>query len=156
MKTNYFKTSRLTPCCLGIALVVGAVMAVTTYLDLARNTRAAEASMAINDRLYKDIHLCLALKTLHEGDVSAAAQRLDLLLCDDIIAVNSQLASADDADRVFIRKAFARLALARPKSAQVLTGTTQELCDDQRAAERILAETAAGGAYATEGIAASH
>jgi len=153
MKTHYIKTNWLIPV-LGIALVASGVIAAATYLELERKTHSAEVSMAAMACLNRDLQLCSALRTIHEGDVSTAARHLDLLLCEDIIAVNSQLASLNDGERAFIRNAFARFALVRPKSAQLLTDTTQELRSDQIEAETILAQAGAGIIPGTGNIAA--
>ena len=124
---------------LGIAVVAGSVLAATTYLDLQRKTQAAEAFTATVDRLYQDHQLSAALKVIHEGQVEAAAQRLDLLVCGNILRTDSELASADARTRVFVQEAFRRLALVRPMGAKgAAPGSTQECNDDRAAAERIL------------------
>jgi len=153
MKTNYITIGRLIPL-LAIALVAGGAMAAATYLDLQRKTHAAEASTAAIIPLAKDLQLCSVLRTIHEGGMSTAAQRLDVMVCEDIIAINSRLASLDEEDQGFIRNAFARFVLIRLNSAELLTDATQGLCDQQIEAERILAQAGAGILPPHEGIAA--
>jgi hypothetical protein len=143
MKTGYIKMNWLIPS-LGIALVAVGVIAAATYLDLERQNHSAEVSMARMARLHQDLQLCGVLRTIQAGDVSSAARQLDLLVCNDIVAVNSQLASADPEDCKFIRNAFVRFALIRPRSAALLTDATQELRSDQIEAETILAQAGDG------------
>ena len=143
MKTNYLKTDWLIRL-LGIALVAVAAMAAATYLNLERKVHSAEVFNANYDRLCQDVELCSALRAIHEGDISGATRRLDLKLCQDIIALNQQLASADAGDRVFIKNAFVRFTLLRPRSAELLTDDTKELNPDQVEAERILQEACDG------------
>ncbi len=123
----------------GITFVTAAVMAAATYVDLERKTHCAEAFGATLDRLYADQKLSAVLRTIQEGDVATATQRLDLLLCDDILAVNSQLASARSTERAYAQDVFIRIARLRPKNAEVTAGTTQELSSDQIEAEKVLA-----------------
>jgi hypothetical protein len=143
MKTNYIKTDWLT-LLLGIALVAGLAMAAATYLNLERKVHFAEVFVANCDRLYLDVQLCSALKAIHEGDISGATRRLDLKLCQDIIALNRQLASGDAGDRAFIKNAFVRFTLLRPRSAELLTDDAEELKSEQVEAERILQEACDG------------
>ena len=138
MKTRYIKIDWLIPV-LGIAVVAGSLLAGTTYLNLERKIHADEAFTATLDRLYQDQQLSAALKTIHDGEVGVAAQRLDLLLCGHILRTNSELASADPRTRTFVEDAFRRMARVRPKSPNgAATGSAQECSDDQTAAQRIL------------------
>jgi hypothetical protein len=154
MKTNYIKLNRLIPV-LGIALVAAGVMAAATYLGLERKIHSGQAFAATLDRLYQDQQLCSTLRTLHDGDVSAATQRLDLLLCDDILTLNAQLASADDLTRTYVKNAFAHLAVIRPKNAQVSAGAAQGFHEDQMEAEQILALACASDTVANKGTTAA-
>jgi hypothetical protein len=154
MKTNHVRTDRLI-LVLGFALVAGGIMAAATYQNLERQTHSAEVLIATCGRLNQDLQLCAALRAIREGDVNRAARRLDLKLCEDIVAINSQLASTDAGDREFIKNAFARISLTRPKSARLLTGATQGLRSDQIEAERILAQAGGGTVPANEVVAAS-
>ena len=138
MKTRYLKIDWLIPV-LGIAVVAGSLVAGTTYLNLERKIHANEALTATLDRLYQDHQLSVALKTIHNGEVAAATQRLDLLLCGHILTTNSELASADPRTRTIVEDAFRRIARIRPKSAHTTAaGSTQECNEDQAVAERIL------------------
>jgi hypothetical protein len=143
MKTNHIKTDWMIRL-LGIALVAGAAMAAATYLNLERQVHSTEVFRANYDRLYQDVQLCSALKAIHEGDISGATRRLDLKLCQDINALNGQLASADAGDRAFIKNAFVRFTLLRPRSAELLTDDAKELTPEQLEAERILQEACDG------------
>jgi hypothetical protein len=142
MKNAYLKIRWLVPV-LGIALVAGSLIGAATYVELERKTRDAETSIARTLRLRHDLELCAVLRTLRQGNVNAAARQLDLLLCSDIVTIDSQLASADADDRAFIKNAFGRLALVRPQSVEVLADVTQELRSDQIEAEHILVRAAA-------------
>jgi hypothetical protein len=150
MKTNYMKMDRLIPW-LGIALVAGGVAAAAAYLDLQRKIHSAEAFAVTLDHLYQDESLSLALKTLHDGDVVAAVQRLDLLLCDDILRLDSELVSADDRKAAYVKYAFVRMARSRPRNPDTTAGAAQELNADQIKAEKILKQACAGGPSAHEG-----
>jgi hypothetical protein len=143
MKDAYVKMPWLIPV-LGIALVAGGLIGAATYVELERKTHDAETSIATTVRLCHDLELCAVLRTLHQGDINSAARQLDLLLCNDIVAVNSRLASADTDDRAFVKNAFVRFSLVRPKSAELLADVTQELRGDQIEAENILARAGAG------------
>ena len=155
MKTNCIKIGRLIPV-LGIALVAAGVLVVATYLDIERKTRAGEALTATLDRLYHDQTASAVLKGIQEGDVAGAAQRLDLLLCDDIIELNSTIASADDLQRAYRQHMFVRIARLRPSNAVVTAGTTRELFDDQIEAEKILARARDDIKPANEAVVALH
>jgi hypothetical protein len=124
---------------LGIATVAGSLMARTTLLDLERKRQAEEAFTATLDRLQMDQQLGAALKTIHDGEVGAAAERLDLLLCDNILRIDSELGSADPRTRAFVQDVFQRLALLRPKTADgAAAGSTPACTEVRAAAQRIL------------------
>src|ERR1035437_10752963 len=129
MKTRYLKIDWLIPV-LGIAVVAGSLVAGTTYLNLERKIHANEALTATLDRLYQDHQLSVALKTIHNGEVAAATQRLDLLLCGHILATNSELTSADPRTRTIVEDAFRRMARIRPKSAHGMAVGSPEACRD--------------------------
>ena len=141
---------------LGIVLVVGGIMAAATYRDLERKSQAAQAFMVTLDRLWHDQQLSAALKTIREGDVDAAAQRLDLLLCDDILAVDSQLASANNTDRGYVQDVLATIARLRPRNSKTIAGATQEVSNDQTRAERILMRAWAETKLVKEDVVAMH
>jgi hypothetical protein len=154
MKTQYMKIDWLIPL-LGIALVAGGIVAAATYLDLERKIHSGEAFAATLDHLYQDQQLSAALKLIHEGETAAAARSLDLLLCDNLLLVNSQLAAADDRARTLAKDAFVGIALLRPKNSPTAAGAAQELYDDQIQAEKILMQACAGSTSANEGATAS-
>jgi hypothetical protein len=144
MKTNYLKANWLAPV-LGVVVVAGGLTAAITYLDLEKEARAQEALVVTLDRLCHDQQLCAALKSMHDGQPEVAAQRLDLLLCDSILRLNNELASADERTRIYVEDAFRRLALLRPKlAAGVADGSASAFNEDQTAAEKILERALAG------------
>jgi hypothetical protein len=149
MTTNYFKPGRFVPW-LGIALVAGAVVAVATYVGFEGKTQASDASRATLERLIHDQHLCAALKKIHDGEVAEGAERLDLLLCGDILLINAELSSADPETRALVQKALQRIAKTRPKTERADPDPLREHVVDRVAAERVLAL-----ALATEGVASS-
>jgi hypothetical protein len=143
MKTNYLKMNWLIPT-LGIAVVAGTYLAATSYLDLARKTEDEQAFIATVDRLYQAQQLGAALKAIHEGEVNGAAQRLDLLLCNNILRLDSQLAASDARTRALVGLAFRKIAAIRPKiESGPLASSAQEGADAQTAAEKILTITVA-------------
>ena len=124
---------------LGIAVVAGCLVAATTCRELERRARAEEAFIPALDRLSYDHTLSLVLKPLHEGEVDKAAQRLDLLLCWDILRADAELASADPKTQAWMEDIFRRIARARPKTAEgTATSSTPEPNEAQAAAQRIL------------------
>jgi hypothetical protein len=130
---------------LGIAVVVGALMAVTYYVSLQRRIQASQTLTMTLDHLQRDHRLSLALKRIHDGNVGEAAQQLDVMLCDDILQLNSDLASADERTRAFATYAFCRIGHTRPSAPAVSSdGAALGLTDDQIAAQRILAMTMTG------------
>jgi hypothetical protein len=138
MKTKQFKMNWLITM-LGIAVVAGSLVAGTTYRSLERETQANEALTATLDRLQHDLEISSTLKTIHDGNVDGAAQRLDLLLCGNILRTNAELESADVETRVHVQDAFRRKALLRPKTANgAAAAPTQECTDDRATAQRIL------------------
>jgi hypothetical protein len=138
MKTICLKRQWLAPL-LGVAVVGGGLMATRTYFELEHKVRAHEALTATLERLYQDQKLSTALKSLHDGDVQGAAQRLDVVLCESILRLNDELASADARTRMYIEDAFRRIALARSGIAGgEAAGPGQGYTDDQAAVERIL------------------
>lgn len=143
MKTKQLKMNWLIPV-LGIAVVAGSLVAGTTYRNLERETQADEALTATLDRLQQELEISSLLKTIHDGKVEGAAERLDLLLCGNILRTDSELGSADPQTRVCVQDAFRRMALLRPKTANGAgVGSTQECTDDRVAAERILSKALA-------------
>jgi hypothetical protein len=138
MKTRDLKIDWLIPF-VGIAVVAGTVVAATSYLDCERKADAAEAFAVTLDRLFHDQQLSMVLEQIHRGEVIAAARRLDLLLCGDILRADSELTSADALTRAAVEDVFRRIALIRPSaSAGGNTGSAQEPSDDQVEAQRIL------------------
>ena len=137
MNTTQIRLNRLIPL-LGLALVASALVAAASYADLQRKNHAREEFGAAIDRLCHIQRLSSVLKQIHDGDPATAAQRLDIMLCDDILELNSQLASAGEAERACARDAFAQIARLRPRSSETSAGAALEPAGDQIEAERIL------------------
>jgi hypothetical protein len=138
MKTTSFGRNWVIPL-LGIAVVAGAVIVRANYLRLEQETWSADALQATIDRLYHDQNLSVALKKLHEGDVDGAVKRLDVVLCDDIVRLDSELEDADQHTRTCVGEGLRRIAHVRPVSPQAAqSGTVPGWVDTQTAAQRIL------------------
>ena len=126
-----------------IALATGLVSTILigagAYLRLERKMQATVALTATVDKLYRDRTLSLALRRIHEGDVATASQQLDILLCDDILLLNSELESADEHTRTLVGDSFRRIGRVRPNTqAQTAFGTNSIPTTDQLVAEQIL------------------
>jgi hypothetical protein len=138
MKTNNYRT-QLVGALLGVGLVAATAAGINSYLRVERDARATEALTATLDQLYHDQSLSLALKKIHEGDVTGASRQLDILLCDDVLLRNAELASADARTQMLVRDAFRRIGQVRPKTEPAApTGAASEVSEDQIAAQRLL------------------
>ena len=137
MRNKYFGLGWLIPA-LGVALVLGGMMGAASYLSLERQAQSSEALAGTMDHLYLDQTLSLALRRIHDGDVATASRQLDLLLCDDILQLNSKLASADDRTRVLVGDGFRRIGRLRPETAPASAQAAAETTEDQVVAQRIL------------------
>ncbi len=142
VKTRCFKIDWLVPIP-GIVVLAGCLWAATTYRGFEQQVDADETLTPTLDRLTFDLTLSLALKQLHDGEVEKAAQRLDLLLCWDILRADTELASADDRTRAWIEDTLRRIARTRPKTTEPAVvpsvpnpGGTQE--EAQRVLVRVL------------------
>lgn len=149
MKTKRINLDRLTPL-LGITLVALVVVAGATYLNLEQKIHSAEAFAVTIDHLHQNQALGAVLKTMHDGNAGTAAQQLDILLCDNILRINAELASADDRKAAYVKDCFMALARVRPKNPPSAGGASQELSADQVEAEKILLRACAGVTRATE------
>jgi hypothetical protein len=152
MKTNDTKLNWLIPL-MGIGLVAGSLLGAATYLNIERENRSEEESIARIQRLQRDLQLCDVLRTIRDGDMNSAARDLDRWLCSDIVALNSQLGSAGAGDRALIQNAFARFALIRPWSEELVGEEGTELRSDQVEAERILVQAGAAIGPGHSGLA---
>jgi hypothetical protein len=138
MKTNELKMKWLAPV-LAAAVVGAGLLGVRTYSEWEHKAQASEALSATLGQLYQDQRLSTALKSMHEGDMQGAAQSLDVLLCDNILRLDKELASADGQTRIFVEDVFRRIALARGGiTSREAAGTRQEGGDDHVAVEKIL------------------
>jgi hypothetical protein len=153
MKSIHIRINALIPA-LGIALVIGGLLVAMIYQKLEEHSKVAEASITRAVYLYHDLQLCAALRTMREGDATAAEQRLDRVLCNDIVALNSQLPSADAEEQAYVKNAFARFALIRPRSAELLANNPTDVHADQVEAEKIL-ERSAGAILGARGAVAA-
>jgi hypothetical protein len=155
MKTRYIQMRRLAPI-LGLVLVAVGGVGSATYFNLERKIKASEALSAKMDRLCQDHTISAVLKTIQEGDVAGGAQRLDLMLCDDLLQLGSQMESADPERQAYTQRLLARIARLRPNNAVIAAGTTRKLYADQIAAEKLLSVAAARDQAADNTVAASH
>ena len=126
-----------------VALAAGFVSAILigvgAYLHLERKIHTTAVLTATVDQLYRDRTLSLALRKIHEGDVATASKQLDILLCDDILLLNSELESADEHTRALVGDTFRRIGRVRPKTqAQGATAANSVPTTDQIEAEQIL------------------
>jgi hypothetical protein len=139
MKTRYFRLNWLIPI-LGIGVVVGGMVAETTYVRLERDNQSAQSLANTLEHLYQDQTISLALRRIHDGEVAAAAQRLDALLCDDVLQLSAGLGSADAQTRAYVGDGFRRIGRVRPKTPEVsASGTVPPTTMDQAEAQRVLA-----------------
>ena len=113
MRTTYLKTQWLAPV-LGVVVVAGSMMAARTYVELEHKVRAHEALTATVERLYQDHKVSTALRLIHDGDTAGAAQRLDVMLCEDVLRLNDELPAADERTRMYVEDTLRRIALVRP------------------------------------------
>jgi hypothetical protein len=130
----------------GIAVVAGSVMAATTYVNLERRVYAEEALTVTLDNLYQNEKLSVALRALHDGQIDAAAQRMDLLLCQNVLRLDSQMSSPDPRTRVYVGDALRRIAQLRPRHGVIASGL--EYTQDQAAAEQILVRALDNSSFA--------
>ena len=145
MQTRCFKMDWLIPT-LGIAMVAGCLVAATTYRELERQAHASETCLATLDRLSHDHTLSLVLKSLHDGEVDQAAQRLDLLFCWDILRADAELGSADARTQAWAEDSFRRIARVRPKNAEgPAADSARDYSEAQADAQRLLELALAGG-----------
>jgi hypothetical protein len=153
MKTRDTKADWLVPV-LGIVLVAVGVAVAASYVDLERKIHRGEEMTAMLDHLYQDQQLSAVLRLMKNGEAAAAARSLDLVLCDNVLLINAQLAAADEPTQVFARDTFARIAAVRPKNPEG-GGGAPRLSDDQIAAEKILLQACAENRGAGDGATAA-
>jgi hypothetical protein len=123
----------------GIAVAAGTVVVTRAYFDFERKADAAEALAATLERLFHDQQLSMALEQIQKGDVAAAAQRLDLMLCGDIVRADLELPSADALTQAAVQDVFRRIALIRPKTAPPSSADSADpWLERQAEAQRIL------------------
>jgi hypothetical protein len=150
MKTISLRINWLVPF-VGIAVVVGTMVATRTYVELERKADAADAFGGTLDRMFHDQELSMALEQIQRGEVAAAAQRLDRLLCQDVIRADSDLDNADALTRATVQDALRRIALIRPKAVPgAVSGSAQQSTDGQLEAERILTLALGMAAHAAQ------
>jgi hypothetical protein len=150
MKLRDLKIDWIVPF-VGIAVVAGTVVVATAYLDFEQKADAAQAFAATLDRLFHDQQLSMVLEQIQQGEVAAAARRLDLLLCGDVIRADQELASADTLTRAAVENAFQRIALIRPKTgAGGASDSPPGSSEGQMEAERILTLALGAAAHAAQ------
>src|ERR1035438_10540670 len=139
MKTKYLRLDWLIPL-LGIAVVVGGMTGATTYVRWERDTQSAQSLANTLEHLYQDQTISLALRRIHDGEIAAAAQRLDVLLCDDVLQISADLGSADAQTRAYVGDGFRRIERVRPKTPEAAaSGAVPPTTTDQAEAQRVLA-----------------
>jgi hypothetical protein len=136
-------------------LASGGCFVATTYIKLEERIQSEQASTALLDRLAVDARISAALEAIRDGEVRAGAQRLDLLLCDDILEAGAEITSADRRAQASVKAVWVQIARSRPKNAEIGGSGGWELSSDQIAAERILAEAVPATGEA-KGLAAKH
>jgi hypothetical protein len=151
MNTRYWKMDWL-DVLVALALVTGTVGVTRICFDLERKADAAQAFAVTLDQLFHDQQLSMALEQLQQGDVPAAARRLDLLLCADVVRADSELADADTFTRAAVEDTFRRIALIRPKTAAASGGAAPARGPTERQleAERILTLALGAAAHAAQ------
>ncbi len=154
MKTNGIRIHWSIPV-IGIALIAVGVLAAASYLDYQRKIRLSEASRETLDHLYKAVQLSKTLKAIREGDIREVARRVEVALCEEIVAVSSRLPAASAGDRAIIHSTFARLAALRPETAELFPGVSPELPTAEIEVDRILAEARGQTQPGTERVTAT-
>jgi hypothetical protein len=155
MKLQDLKVNWLFPF-VGIALVAGTVITATAYFDFERKADAAQAFAATLERLFQDQQLSMALEQLQQGDIAAAAKRLDLMLCGDIVRADLELATADALEQQAVQDTFRRIALIRPRTGPGGTPDPAQEPEDSRAeAERILTLALGAAAHTAQAAQAN-
>ncbi len=129
---------------LAIAAIGAGYPAVQTYLESQSQIRSEEKANALLDRLAQDQHLNTILRLLKAGAVEEATQRLNYLVCGDIVNVHALLASTDDRTRAFAQQTFSRMAQCRPKpSPAAVADFHGQRYYEEVEAERIFAKAVA-------------
>ena len=145
MKRNYSKIN-LVIAAVGMAVAVGAIAVGSAYVRLQREIRWHENFGALVDRAYYDQRVTSVLKLYHDGQAAAAVQKLDVVLCGDIIRMDADTAPADSQTRQFALETFRKIARERPKVLASVAGNSPERpIDDQLTAQRVLASACAEG-----------
>jgi hypothetical protein len=140
MKANYsINIHRLIPI-LGIAFVAGGLLGAAIYEKLEQASRSNEAGYAALGRLNLDAGLCQALRTLHQGDVSAAARRLDPL-CNSGWCCKA-LTSARNGRRQMCCQGItlAEALVSKPRRLRSYTADRRRSSDRSRAARHLARE----------------
>jgi len=138
MQPKHFKTNWLVS---GFALLLaaGTVGANLAYWDCQERIQAHEKLNAVVDRIYIDQQVSSVLKQIHDGETEPASQRLDAVLCGDILRLDAELGTLDDHTREFVLASFERLARIRPRISEFpAQGLSTGYTDDQLSAQKIL------------------
>jgi hypothetical protein len=140
MNTKRFKKDWLVVV-VGAAVVASGLAVRNGLVEQQRSSSRAEALNAALSQIYQDQNISVVLRQLQAGDVGAARQRLDRLLCGNILHLEKEFGSADAETRTCVSEAWRRIARVRPQPA--LDGSAPEPTPDQIAAQRILTEALA-------------
>jgi hypothetical protein len=138
MNVRCFRIDWLIPV-LGIVIVVGFVVVAVTYRGLEGQADEETAFTPVLDRLCRDHGLSLVLRMMHEGSFDEAAERLDLLLCWDVMRADVEMARADARTRAWGEDILRMIARLRPKMERKTgAGPALESGDAREEAERVL------------------
>ncbi len=138
MQPKHFKTNWLMS---GFALVLaaGTVGANLAYWDCQERIQAHEKLNAVVDRIYIDQQVSSVLKQMRNGEAEPASQRLDGVLCGDILRLDAELGALDDHTRQFVLASFERMARVRPRVSEFpAQGVSANYTQDQLSAQKIL------------------
>lgn len=137
MKRKYLINGLVT--LVAFAAVIAGYVGTYTYTNFQRQIRWHEGFAAVLDRIYYDQMVSSSLKSIKQGDIAGAAQRLDITLCGDILRLNAELVDADGQMRRYVEGSLRQMARIRPKTAELPNAgepITRE--SDQYEAEKIL------------------
>ncbi len=125
---------------LAIALAAGGYLGYGAYAEHQKLLRSEETFSLVLDHLGMDQQISVVLKEMEAGYVKQAAESLRVLLCRDIVSLNSRLASANDRARSAAQSTFSKMAQFQPKPPPETTGTSvRERLPEEIEAQKILA-----------------
>jgi hypothetical protein len=147
MKTSKFRT-RWVVVTVAIALVGGGYPLVKYYLGLRADIRAAEQTSETATRLCEEVRLTRILILAQENHCAAPARSLDELLSDHLVAINSQLGSADPQIRGMVERCSRFVDHWRSQTMPDTAGLPAGHSELELAAQRALAPSLASASPA--------